>query len=192
MQIIKVVSTVDFEKTKRKARNLKRATGISHSEALEQVAREAGFDNWHQVTLANGRMKPSEVAFRSGCVLVFDTRDGMDLDTSDGTFIEDLLLSHICRAAVYQLVINSPDEEDPTGRPIKETLPPSELEQWFEDVMEDSIFFRLREDLADRDESTVMAMLQERSFWLPRYMWFRGHEVDPHELSSRAGGDQST
>lgn len=190
MQITKVISTVDFEKTKRKAKNLKRAIGISHSEALEQVAREAGFDNWHQVTLANNRMKPSEVAFKSGCVLVFDTRDGMDLDTSDGVFIEDLLLPHVCRDAVYDLVINSVDEEDPSELPIKETLAPSELEQWFEDVMEDSIFFRLREDLADRDELTVIAMLLERSFWLPRYMWLRGHEVDPHELSSRAGGDQ--
>lgn len=189
MQIIKVISTVDFEKTKRKAKTLKRATGISHSEALEQVAREAGFDNWHQVTLANGRMKPSAIAFKSGCVLAFDTRDGMDLDTSDGIFIEDLLLPHICRGAVYNLFINSPDEDDPADRPIKETQTPSELEQWFEDVMGDSMFFRLREDLADRDELAVIAMLQERSFWLPRYMWLQGQEVDPHELSTKAGGD---
>lgn len=191
MQIIKVVSTVDFEKTKRKAKALKRATGIRHSDALEQVAREAGFDNWHQVTLANGRMKPSEVAFASGCVLAFDTRDGMDLDTSDGVFIEDLLLAHICRNEVYNLFVNGPDEDDPADRPIKETQTPSELEEWFDDVMEDSMFFRLREDLADLDEVALIAKVQERSFWMPRYMWLRGQEVNPYELSSKVGGDQS-
>lgn len=190
MQIIKVVSTVDFEKIKRKAKTLKRATGISHSEALEQVAREAGFDNWHQVTQANGRMKPSEVAFKTGCVLAFDTRDGTVFDTSDGIFIADFLLPHICRGAIYDLFINNPDEDDPADRPIKETQTSSELEQWFEDVMEDSMFFRLREDLVDRDELAVIAMLQERSFRQPRYMWLRGQEVDPYELSLKAGGDQ--
>lgn len=127
MQITKIISSATVERLKQKARKLKREKSIPHTQALDEIAVSAGFNHWHQVVQANDALKPSEVALSSGCVMAFDVKDGMDVDTSDGVLIEDHFLEMLTEKQLFEIYVNSPDEDDEQNRPIKETLSDSEL-----------------------------------------------------------------
>lgn len=43
------ISTKDVERLKQKARELKRATNISHHVALDEIAKQHGFNHWHHI-----------------------------------------------------------------------------------------------------------------------------------------------
>ena len=105
MQITKIISSASVERLKQKARKLKREKSIPHTQALDEVAVSAGFNHWHQVVQANDLLKPSEVALSSGCVMAFDVKDGMDVDTSDGVLIEDHFLEMLTEKQLRLLSI---------------------------------------------------------------------------------------
>ena len=46
------IDDLTLNRLREKARKLKRERGISHGKALEEVAREAGFQSWHKATLS--------------------------------------------------------------------------------------------------------------------------------------------
>ncbi len=112
MQITKIISSATVERLKQKARKLKREQSITHTEALDEIAISVGFNHWHQVVQANDVLKPSEVALSSGCVMAFDVKDGMDVDTSDGVLIEDHFLEMLTEKQLFEIYANSPDEDD--------------------------------------------------------------------------------
>ena len=61
MPDIIVVTAAVIESLRRKAKQLKKESGIPHHEALEIVARKGGvFANWHQVVEAAKATEPSE------------------------------------------------------------------------------------------------------------------------------------
>ena len=54
------------------AKKLKKETGIKHTQALENVAKQHGFDNWKQITHSAKKYKLSLDAYQKGliCLLV--------------------------------------------------------------------------------------------------------------------------
>ncbi len=106
MQITKIISSATVERLKRKHESLN-VNNPLHTEALDEIAVSAGFNHWHQVVQANDVLKPSEVALSSGCVMAFDLKDGMDVDTSDGLLIEDHFLEMLSEKQLFEVYANS-------------------------------------------------------------------------------------
>ena len=180
MQLIKVISTQNVERMKQKARKLKREKAITHTQALDEVAKKARFDHWHEVVQANAHFIPAETALAEGCVLAFDTKDGMDIDTSDGVLIEDHLLEILTQHQLFEIYSNFIDEEDAQGRPLKEIYPDDELRENFVDEST-FMFFRLV-DAKDKSLKDVLTLTRQYSFWPPFYIWLRGELIDTRNL----------
>lgn len=183
MQIIKIITSRNVEFLKQKARKLKREESISHTQALDNVAVSIGFNHWHQVVQANDRVKPSEIAFSSGCVLAFDVKDGMDIDTSDGNIIEDEIIELLAKDQMFEIYVNTIDEDDEQKRPLKETVSEPELHSRFEEDYS-FIFFRLAECHAQKPLKQVISLIQKYSFWMPQYIWLKGNLIDTYHLPS--------
>lgn len=174
------IPTLNLEKLKQKARSIRRERNIPHHEALEIVAKEAGLQNWHQVTQAAEAIKPTEQAFFSGCVIAMDMKDGMDFNADDGVFIEDNLLISYAEETLYKQFINAVDESDEQGRRLCETHSEDELKEWFRDDT-NLIFFRLTKMNVDSIKE-ILALVQERSFWPPMFIWIKGEFFDTYDL----------
>lgn len=180
MQLITVISTQNVERMKQKARKLKREKAITHTQALDEVAKAARFNHWHEVVQANAHFIPAETAFAEGYVLAFDTKDGMDIDTSDGVLIEDHLLEMLTQHQLFEIYSNFIDEEDLQGRPLKEIYPDDELRENFVDEST-FMFFRLN-DAKDKSLKDVLALTRQYSFWPPFYIWLKGELIDTRNL----------
>jgi len=174
MPITKFISSTAVEVLRQKARKLKRERSITHTQALDEIAVSAGFNHWHQVIQANDLMKPSEVALSLGCVMAFDIKEGMDVNTSDGVLIEDRFLSILTETQLFEFYANFPDEEDEQNRPLKEMLSDSELHGSFEDFHSSLMYFRLAESHANKPLKKVLTVAQRYSFWMPEYIWLHG------------------
>lgn len=180
MQLIKVISTQNVERMKQKARKLKREKAITHTQALDEVAKKARFNHWHEVVQANAHFIPAETALAEGCVLAFDTKDGMDIDTSDGVLIEDDLLEMLTQHQLFEIYCNFIDEEDEKRRPYKEIYPDDELRENFVDEST-FMFFRLK-DATNKSLKDVLILAREYSFWPPYYIWLKGELFDTSDL----------
>ena len=180
MQLIKVISTPNVERMKQKARKLKREKAITHTQALDEVAKAARFNHWHEVVQANAHFIPAETALAKGYVLAFDTKDGMDIDTSDGVLIEDHLLEMLTQNQLFEIYSNFIDEEDEKRRPYKEIYPDDELRENFVDEAT-FMFFRLN-NAKDKSLKDVLTLAREYSFWPPYYIWLKGELFDTRDL----------
>ena len=179
MQIIKIVTSVTVEHLKQKARKLKREKGILHTQALDEIAKSDGFEQWYQVVEANSRIKPAEVALSSGCVMAFDVKDGMDIDTSHGVLNEDPYLEMLTEAQLFDVYANLPDEYDELNRTLKETLSDMELREFFESDFS-FMFFRLNETHSQKSLEEVLKLIQQYAFWMPHYVWLQGNLIDTY------------
>jgi hypothetical protein len=62
---MKTITFSQHEELKRAAKRLKKELGISHSEALERLAKEAGFNNYHHLTQVIENPRPYRGTFSS-------------------------------------------------------------------------------------------------------------------------------
>src|SRR5690554_4471696 len=106
------LSTQDLDRLKQQARKLKREQQIPHTQALERIAKERGFHHWHHVTECHIASLPTEHAFLKGCILVFESKEGMDVDTHDGVILNDPLLELLMRDSLFEEFGNLIDEDD--------------------------------------------------------------------------------
>ena len=135
----------DVEQLKQRARKLKREKGLTHTEALDRVAQDVGFNHWHHVTECYQHTKPAETALREGCVLLFRWKDLEDVELdNDNVFVEDEWLETALHKTLYTTFIDFPDEDDPEGRPLKITTKESELEALYEEWNSEGHFAYLR------------------------------------------------
>lgn len=91
MPITTSITAQNVQRLKQKARQLKRESELSHTEALEKVALELGFNHWHHVVKSHENILPAETALKEGYVVAYDFKDGMEISGSDGTLIENSL-----------------------------------------------------------------------------------------------------
>lgn len=183
MQVTTIITTSDIERLKQKARKLKRTQSISHTQALDEVAKQVGLNHWHHVIKSNEPVKTAETALISGCVMAFDVKDGMDVDKSSGLLIEDYILDYLTQDTLLNVFSNLPDEDDEQQRPLKETLSEVELYQDFLDYFSFT-FFRLDPEHADKPLKDILAIIREHSFWMPNYIWLKGQLIDTYHIPS--------
>lgn len=70
-----VITSVELEKLKQKARACKKSEGISHQDALERVAQEHGFPHWHAVTKIAEHWESADQELRAGVLVVVDVKE---------------------------------------------------------------------------------------------------------------------
>lgn len=73
------IDSSSVSKLKAQAKKLKRAENITHTEALEQVAKKFGFDNWHQVIDGNKIFQETERCLNHGIFAVFNLEDAIEI-----------------------------------------------------------------------------------------------------------------
>ena len=175
-EIQKFVTLNTVEKLKQAARKLKREIGITHTEALELTAKQAKFDNWHQITEAAKLISPAEAAYQSGVIIAMDIKDAEDFHDETGEFVKDDHAKDLCRDDLYRAYVESPDEED--GVPLREKYSASELREEVEEDLENYVFFRYTKDVLPKTIEEVKELVSECSFWQPRFIWFKGSFQD--------------
>lgn len=178
MQTI-IIFERSVEHLKELARKHKREHGVSHTQALDLVAQKHGFQHWHHVTLSHAHVKPAEKAMKEGCILAFDVKDGMDVDTYDGALVEDRFLFELCQPQMYERYKNTIFDDD--QKPLKEMMSEQEIRANFEDEF-GYTFFRMHEKYNQMDLKGILKVVREYSFWPPEYVWLKGHLIDSYHL----------
>lgn len=168
----KSITSKAVSKLKQKAKELKRSSDLTHQQALEQIAIEYGFDNWHQVTLANQPFKAAEETFKNGIYVLYDVSeaDGMR-DIREFTFEQDDLAPYVCKSAMKKALSETIDEE--TDLPLGEVLSQDEFNQDLEDFIDSFVFFKLKLGLMRTEDlsqtiNVINALASDWNFWLPR------------------------
>lgn len=167
----KTITTQAVSKLKQLAKELKRSSDLTHQQALEQIATEYGFDNWHQVTLANQPFKVAEETFKNGIYVLFDVSEADTMRAfHEQMFEQDELAPIACKPALQNALKEMIDEE--TGLPLVEVLSENEFNEELEDFIDSFVFFKLRVRLLHGDDesltiSAINSLVSDWSFWLP-------------------------
>lgn len=160
-----IIPAAAVSRLKKQAKTLQRTTARAHHEALEEVARAAGFDNWHQVSVAEKATQALERRFRSGLFVLIDVKEAQDAedfeDASEILALRDKELLQWLRQHY----------EDPAASD----------DQLREDLHAD--YRVLRYAGADRlfglPEPELVSRVEALLFWTPDLIWRAGKCIDP-------------
>lgn len=160
------------EKLKQKARRLKKESGIAHHEALDQVAKEAGFDHWHHVAESSKAFAPTEHAYHFNVIIALDVKNAEDFHDPSGNFVEDDLAFALCGDDIYEFVrqAEEEDEESDTSDPTYQ----EDLHEWRMDMMANYTFFRFTPPDLPASVAEVVKRASEHCFWTPEFIWYNG------------------
>ena len=171
MQTIYIIGSKALGKLKQKARRLKKDKGIAHNEALESVAKDAGFPGWRHVVEAAKAFAPTEAAYLSGTIVAYDVKDGLDFHDPENRFVEDGLAFALCLPDVHRAVVTA-DGEDMDAKSEEERK--ADLREWVSDSGIELTFFRLDDSERLDDVTHVIERTRRCCFWPPEYVWHNG------------------
>ncbi len=177
-----LISQKSVSHLKQRARNLKREGEVPHHEALEIAAEAAGFDSWHQIAEAAEQCRPIEDAYSKGFLLAFDPSEVPDVENDESPMKWEEYAFELLRKELFEKYCAQPDEEDPGGRPISETLDSDDLKEYFEDDWGGMCFFRLRRPTDALSLDQLLPLVAKHSFWMPRLVFAKGELIDAYGL----------
>lgn len=161
------------EKLKQKARKLKKEQGLSHHEALDQVAKKLHYHHWHHVIEMAAITAPTEDAYRNGFLVAYDSSEA-DLDSD--FLVEDDLSWYFCEEELWKTYLEIEDEEDPEFH----DLPEQKQREYFMDFINDLVFFRYVGEKIPNSVDDALKLTNECSFWSPMYIWIKGQIYDTY------------
>ena len=167
-----IITAPDVQKLKQKARKLKRNSELTHTQALDNVAKEIGLPNWKQVTLEHSDTLISEAALKTGVVLAYDAKDALEMPLNDTLLPRDERLELMCLPSLKAKIASMVDPDDPESRLFSETLSEVEFEEHLREVCS-FVYFRVA---ASFDISTVkdlISFVQKSNFFLPEFIWHK-------------------
>jgi len=166
-----IISSANVEKLKQKARKIKKDSGIPHHEALNQVAKAAGFNHWHHVSESAKSFEPTEQAYFFGTIIAMDVKDAMDFRDLSGGFVEDPFASTFCADDIYAYIREADEDSD-----MVEDDPHYEEDKkdWVMDELMNFVFFRFTGTKVPENVDEVVKMVREYSFWPPEFIWHKG------------------
>lgn len=166
-----LISRRDVERLKREATRLKKSAGLPHHQALDRVASDVGFRDWHHVCQSAAEFAPTDDAHRTGLIIAYDQKEGSDFHDEEGLFVEDPNGFIACYRDLFESYSNYIDED---GRRRKDTVEPSDLKEDFREDFGGHLFFRYVGTELPETVDDVLAVVRERAFWMPEYIWLRG------------------
>ena len=180
MSSIYFLPAAAFGKLKQVARRLKRDSGITHHEALEQTAKANGYANWHQVAQLASETQPSEIAYRSGFLLAFDIKDALDnSNLPNELFHVDNFAAYLGESELLDYYKHSDDEELELGH---DKLSAAEFEELFnESFLGNLFFYRFVGSDLPATVQQAMNLASKYSFFPPYFVWFRGKFIKVFE-----------
>lgn len=156
-----VIPSATVERLRRKAKKLKKDTGVSHHDALDLVARDMRFPDWHHVIEAAKATEPSEQAFKAGLVI------GVDRKEIDGVNLSRLTHFTLDEQAIIFLL---------TEYEKRHPKPWTEDDEFGALDFEGLAYFRPKGVVPGTLEETLK-VCQEDFFWPPWYVRLRGKVV---------------
>jgi len=167
-----LIASSDVEKLKQRARKLKRESGISHHEALDQVAKSAGFEHWHNVSDSAKAFEPTEQSYYFGVMIAMDVKDADDFHDPSGRFVEDPHAYILCANDIYTFVREQEEEDGEI-----DTNDPSyqeDLEEWASDMLMNYVFYRFTGPEIPASAEYVVKLVRDCCFWPPQFIWCKG------------------
>lgn len=161
-----IISAKAVSHLKKKAKLRKQASGCAHHAALDEVAKEAGFPNWHHLSLAGKETVELERRFKKGLFLLMDIKEGVDavgenFELADEVFaLRDEQLMRWFREA-------DPEGQDDPESDVREAL------------HEGYVCLRYIGSEALPRRWNVVDVVTEMTFWQPSVIWLRGELIDP-------------
>jgi hypothetical protein len=167
MSVIIFTPSNNVEKLKQKARKLRKDLGLTHHEALDQVAKKYHYHHWHHVTEMAAITAPTEEAYRNGLLIAFDLKEA-DLDSD--FFIETEIARFFCEDELWTAYLEIEDVEDPDFL----DLPEEEQRSYFMETFESLAFYRFTGEKIPGSVEDALKLISEISFWPPEYIWLNG------------------
>ena len=159
MSNVIVIPSAAVEALRKKAKKLRKETGIAHHAALDAVARTGGvFPDWHHLIDAAKATEPSERAFKAGLVVGIDVKEAQDIRRSLSQFVHDDQLLMFVRSA-FEKAHPKPWNEEIAG-------------DW-NDLGSQLVFLRGVRAVPNTLDETL-ERCREDFFWPPRYVRLRG------------------
>lgn len=166
-----IITSASVEKLKQKARKLKKDQGISHHEALDQVAKDAHFNHWHHVAESVKAFEPTEQAYYFGVIIAMDIKDAMDFRDSSGRFVEDSTAFALCADDIYTYIREADEDSDMLADdPHYE----EDKREWIMEGLMNYVFFRYTGSDMPASVDSVVELVNECSFWPPEFIWHKG------------------
>lgn len=167
-----IIPAAAVSRLKKQAKTLQRSTARPHHEALEEVARASGFDNWHQVSLAEKATQDIERRFRSGLFALIDVKEAQDAaDFKDAPEILALRDKEL-----LQWLRQHHDNRAASEDQLRELLHAN--------------YRVLRYAGADRlsglPELELVSRVEALLFWTPDLIWRAGKCIDPSKALAAA------
>lgn len=172
MNVTYIITSVELEKLKQKARKLKKSAGIPHHEALEQVAKAMGLPSWHQVAESAQVTSQTEKAYFTGFIVATDFKDAETFNIEDA-FVEDHQALEFCQRDLEEAYRRGCEEE---GEPATE----EDVREFLQDSDMNYVFFRFVGKDVPLTVEDAVKLVREHSFWPPQLMWLRGEFVDTY------------
>ena len=183
MQTTYIITSADVEKLKQIARKLKKSEGITHNEALDRAAQNAGLNHWHHVIESAKKIEPTETAYRSGVIIAMDVKEAGDFHGDEGDFVEDHYADIFCEKDLYLDLCESPYAEDEVDAPdykrMRDMYNDGELMEINREDISNYIFFRFTSSTVPKSVQSVVAMTDECSMWQPMFVWYKGRFHTP-------------
>lgn len=164
-QSITLIDRTMVSRLKKQAKQLHRESGRPHHELLEELARKAGFPNWHQLSLADSQTQPLEARLAKSLLVILDAKEAFDEVGDDfelmqeGLFLRVEPLLQWARRFYHELQANSDKE-------LLEFL--NDNHRALRYVGNDTL----------PSEATVREWLIERLFWQPNVALLNGKFLD--------------
>lgn len=166
-----IITSTAVEKLKQKARKIKKQQGISHHEALDQVAKAANFNHWHHVAESAKSFEPTEQAYYFGVIIAMDIKDAMDFRDPSGRFIEDSAAFALCADDIYTYIREADEDADALADdPHYE----EDKREWMSEDLMNYAFFRYFGSEIPASIDDVVNIVSECSFWPPEFIWHKG------------------
>ena len=175
-----ITPSKSVELLKQQAKRLKAGAGVTHTEALERVAREAGYLHWKHVTLCAAVTSFTEDAYRSGLILAFEPEQGRRFEGSQTFFVRDYQAQFFCERD-FRRIIPQFTEPDEDIQRIGDLYGPDELEEIIRGTVNGLLYFRYtaRPIPLGLEEFEEVAYEAFYSGW--EYVWIRGRMFDSFE-----------
>lgn len=180
-----IFSTVTLQKWKQEARRLKKTRNLAHHDALDEVARQNQFADWHAVTVEARLNESSERALKSGLVAAYDIKDATESWKPDEKFVEDWRVPFFAEEALFKWYVA---EDDAESGPVQ--VDDEYREEYFE-WMQNFGYFRWTGPVPTTIKH-AMALLNERCFFPPVFVWYNGQLIDPWRDLSREVREAAT
>jgi hypothetical protein len=162
---------------KKKAKRLQRKTGRPHHELLEEVAVQAGWANWHQITLAEKYTQELDQQFRTGLFFLMDIKEGQDLigETYPEAFEILLLRDQELIDWLRNANVDNREESD---------------EELRESIRDNYVCLRYAGNRPLPAPAEVIEFLVNDTFFAPDLIWLHGERIDPFADPDGADDDE--